>query len=616
MTASRRRLRAQGLAVATAIGVTAIAALPSAAGAAESPRCDATSLQLSLLGGDVIAPIRANQKFTPCADDTKAVANVPSLLGVVGVQAVSASTNVDTTKLATSESRIAGARIGVTGPLSDALTGPLLNGPNSIVGQVDGAVNGILGQLTGNGGALSGVLGSLPILGGLAVSGTDASAIRGGITSDLAGVLRGILPDVLNADVINATAQAKCVNGKARLSGASQIAGLRILGQTVDVNDAAGRVLSIDTAALNLGQILSVDEILKGIRIQTTGALGAALQLVTGRADTNLYDLLHSTDAGVVGAVNSLLAGLSGGQLTLGRVLDAVTAQLQPILNQINIPLPAGLLRAQIVPKAQTTTGELLTQQTLNLSVSALGQPVVGGTLAQARVSTAAAGCAGDGNGTGDDAVAGAGAIKDPDRFSSPEAEAVLQCSDRPAQLIDVYGNRGRTYVQGVAIRKFVGKTATIYTRDGNKRVGKAKIRKTGLFSTRVPLPRASVRNTNTARYYAVVGGKKTRALKFARRMKVLGLSTRKGKVTMRGQVVAPRFSSQPTVLIKQRVTCKRYKKVARVKPDARGNFTVTFNAPSKKLGAAIYRAETSVPANTVSTKSFRTYTLPRPVGL
>jgi hypothetical protein len=608
MTTSRRRTRAQGLAIATAIGFTAVAALPSAASAAESPRCDATTLQLQLLGGDVIAPIRANQKFTPCADDTKAVANVPSLLGIVGVQAVSASTNVDTTKQATSESRIAGAKIGITGPLSDALTGPLLNGPNSIVGQVDGAVNGILGQLTANGGPLSGLLSNIPLLGGLVVSGTDGAALQGGITSDLAGVLRGALPDVLNADVINATAQAKCVNGKAQLSGASQIAGLRILGQTVDVNDAANRVLSIDTAALNLGQILSVDDILRGIKVQTSGTLGLIVQAVIGKSETNLYDLLRTQDPSIVGAVNQLLAGLTGGQ-TAGSLLGAITAQLQPILNQINIPLPAGLLRAQIVPKAQTTAGELLTQQTLGLSVSVLGQPVVGGTLAQARVSTAAAGC-------DDDAVAGAGAIKDPEKFSSPEAEAVLQCSNRPAQLIDVYGTNGRTYVQGVAIRKFVGKTAAIYTRDGNKRVGKAKIRKTGLFSTRVPLPRASVRNTNTARYYAVVGGKKTRALKFARRMKVLGLTTRKGKVTMKGQVVAPRFSAQPTVLIKQRVTCKRYKKVARVNPDARGNFTVTFKAPSKKLGAAIYRAETSVPANAVSTKSFRTYTLPRPVGL
>ncbi|WP_022930484.1 hypothetical protein [Patulibacter americanus] len=604
MTASRRRTRAQGLAVATAIGITAVAALPSAASAAESPRCDATTLQLQLLGGDVIAPIRANPKFTPCADDTKAVANVPSLLGIVGVQAVSASTKVDTTKQATSESRIAGAKIGITGPLSDALTGPLLNGPNSIVGQVDGALNGILGQLNGAGGPLSGLLSALfPTT-------ANGAPLTAGLTSNLAGALQAALPDVLNADVINATAQAKCVNGRGQLSGASQIAGLRILGTTVDVNDATNRVLSIDTAALNLGKLVSVDDVLRGIQL-SGGGLADILSPILGR-QTNLYDILHTTDPSVLGSLNTVLLLASGGQLSVGKLLDQVTAVIQPILNQVNINLPPGLLRAQIVPKTQTTTGELLTQQTVGLSVSVLGQPVVGGTLAQARVSTAAAGCNGDGN----DDVAGAGAIKDPDKFSSPEAEAVLQCSNRPAQLIDVYGSRGRTYVQGVAVRKFVGKTAAIYTRDGNKRVGSAKIRKTGLFSTRVPLPRASVRNTNTARYYAVVGGKKTRALKFARRMNVLSLTTRKGKVTMKGQVVAPRFSSQPTVLIKQRVTCKRYKKVARVNPDARGNFTVTFKAPSKKLGAAIYRAETSVPANEVSTKSFRTYTLPRPVGL
>jgi hypothetical protein len=605
MTATRRRQRAQGLVAAAAIGVTAVAALPSAAGAAESARCDATSVQLSLLGSDAITPVRANQAFTPCADDSKSVANLESVLDIASVKAVSASTNVDTTKQAVSNSRIAGASVGIAGPLANAITGPLLSGSNAITGPIDSAVKSITDPLIANGGPLSGLLTNL--LGGLQVSGTDNGPVQAGLTANLLSALQRTLPDVLSAGVIDATAQAKCVNGKAQLSGTSQIADLRILGTTVDINDAAGRVLSIDTANLNLGQILSVNDILRGIRISSTGLLGAVLTPIVGN-DTNLYDLLHSTNPTVVGAVNNLLATLSGGA-TIGTLLDQLTNAIQPALNSINIPLPAGLLRAQIVPKSQTTEGDLLTQQTLGLYVTVLGQPVVGGVLAQARVSSSAAGCA-------DDAVAGAGAIKDPEKYASPEAEAVLQCSNRPAQLIDVYGTNGQTYVQGVAIRKYVGKTATIYTRDGNKRVGKAKIRKTGLFSTRVPLPRSSVRYTNTARYYAVVGGKKTRALKFARRMKVLSLTTRKGKVTMKGQVVAPRFSSQPTILIKQRVSCKRYKKVARVNPDSRGNFSVTFKAPSKKQGAAIYRAETSVPANTVSTKPFRTYTLPRPVGL
>lgn len=598
MPSTRRRQRAQGLAVATALGVTAIVALPGTASAADSSRCDATSVQLSLLGSDAITPVRANQKFTPCADDTQSVANLQSLLGVAGVQAVSASTTIDKAEQATSDSRVAGTRIGITGPLTDALAGPLLSGANSITAPVDSALGSILGQLTGAGGPLANVLN--PILGGLNF-GTDGAALQGGLTSNIVPALQAALPDVVSAGVIQATAQAKCVDGRAQLSGTSQIADLRVLGTAVDVNDAAGRVLSIDTANLNLGSLLSVNDILRGITVTPTGAIA----LLVGTNPTNLYDLLHSQDAGVYGAVNNLLSTLG---LNVGTLLDQLTAQIQPILNQVNIPLPAGLLRAQVIPRTQTRDGDLLTQQTLGLSVTVLGQPVVGGTLASARVSTAAAGCAGD--------VAGAEAIKDPNKFSSPEAEAVLQCSDRPAQLIDVYGDRGRTYVQGVAVRKFVGKTATIYSRFGNKKVGTAKVRKSGLFSTRVALPPARIRATNDARYYAIVGGKRTRALKFARRMKVLSLSTKGGKVTMKGQVVAPRFSSQPTVLIKQRVSCKRYKQVARVNPDRRGNFTVSFKAPSKKLGAAIYRAETSVPANRTSSKAFRTYTLPRVVGL
>jgi hypothetical protein len=135
------------------------------------------------------------------------------------------------------------------------------------------------------------------------------------------------------------------------------------------------------------------------------------------------------------------------------------------------------------------------------------------------------------------------------------------------------------------------------------------------LFSTRVALPPSRVRATNSARYYAVVGGKRTKALKFARRMITTSLTSKGGKVTFKGQVVPPRFRKQLPVLIKQRVNCKSYKTVATVMPNSRGAFSVTFKAPKKK-SAAIYRAQTEVPAVAGSPKRFPTYTLPRVVGL
>src|SRR5690606_6246167 len=205
-----------------------------------------------------------------------------------------------------------------------------------------------------------------------------------------------------------------------------------------------------------------------------TGLLGGALSLVIGTNQTNLYDLLHTTNPSVLGALNNLIAALSGGQ-TLGSILSGVTSTLQPLLNAIEVNLPPGLLRAQIVPRQQAAVDGTLTQQTLGLSVTALNRPVLAGTLAEARISTGSAGCvppteppveppveppAGPPADPPTVAPPGRTATSPPpvvrdERYGSPEAEALLSCLRVPAMLIDVYGSGARTRIHGATEQRF-----------------------------------------------------------------------------------------------------------------------------------------------------------------
>lgn len=602
---------ARRVVLAATIGAGAFVAAPSAASAAGTNACDASALQLSLLGGAALDPIHANPAYQPCVTADGSLVNVSGLLGLVSVQAVTATTRNTAKVKAQSESRVVGAQVGAAGPVVDRLTGPLLNGPNSIVGQVNGLVNGLLGPLTAPGGLLGGLLGSVPGVGGIVLGGVNNDALLPGLTGSLSSALTAALPDVLSAGVITAQAQATCsTTGTAQLSGTSRIADLRVLGVGVDANGAANQLLSLDTAKLNLGRLISPTQLLQSIQLTIQpGLVGSLLIGALGGNplapyNTNAHALLYA-DSGVVGLVNNLLGALLPGQ-SVGSIVTGLSTGLQPLLNAVEVNLPPGLLRAQVTPNAQSVVGDQLTQQALSLSVSALGQPILSGVLAQARVGAGAPGCASGTTGSG---------VKDPEKYSSPEAEAFLQCANRSVDLIDVFGQGNRTFVQGVAQRKYVGKTATIYLAHGKKKVGTVTVGEDGLFSKRVALPPKKIRLTNKARYYAVVDGKKTRALKFARRMETRGLTASSQNVTFRGRVVGPLQKRQQSVAIKQRISCKSYKTVATVKPDAKGNFTAKIKAPAGD-GAAIYRAQTKVGRKKNAKRLSPTFTLPRVVGL
>ncbi len=607
-------------ALAVTLGAGAFAALPTAASAAGTNACDASALQLSILGGEVLNPIHANPAYTPCLNGDGALVSIPSLLNLVSVDAVTASTRNVPNAVASAETEVVGAKVGSVGPVIDSLTGPLLSGPNSITGTVDGALTGLLGPLTAPGGLLNGLLGNVPLVGGIVIGGINSSNLVGGLAGSLPTALQAALPSVLETGVISSSARVTCVNGNPQLSGASRIADLKVLGVGVDANSAAEQVLSIDTASLNLGQLISPTQLLQNIQVTIEPGLVSSL-LITALGgnplapfNTNVHDLLYA-NSGVVGLVNDVLAGLTG--QTVGSIVIGLTNGLQPLLDSVQINLPPGLLRAQVTPNSQSVVGDQLTQRTLHLAISALEQPILSGTLAQSRVGAGAPNCqpvTPPPPPTPPTPPTPPG-VQNPDRFSSPEAEAFLQCSRRPVDLIDVYGTGGRTFIQGVTERKYVGKTATIFLAEGRKRVGTVKVGADGLFTTRVALPPSKIRRTNKARYYAVVDGKRTRALKFHRRMETRGLTATTKTVTFRGRVVGPLQRRQQPITIKQRVGCKSFKTVATVRPDSKGRFTVKVDAPEGE-SAVIYRAQTRVGFRRNASRLSPTFTLPRVIGL
>ncbi|MFA4929918.1 MAG: hypothetical protein WC558_15485, partial [Patulibacter sp.] len=456
-----------GATLATTAGVVALGLAPPAANAAGPTLCDAGALRLSVLGGTPVLPIFADGGAPGgvCVDSDGTLVSLP--LPTLDVQAAEAHTRVVPATSATATARITGVRIGagpqIAGLLGGA-TGPLLTGPTSIVSQVDGLVTGLLGPLTS--GPLAGLVGGVPVLGGIVLSGVDSGALLSPLAGSLTGALTSTLPDVLDAGVIQSVAQTSCSPaGVAQApTGNAQITDLLALGTTVDANGAAERITTLDTAKLNLGQLLTVDDVLRSIRVQTTGVLGTVVALAIGTNQTTLYGLLRTTNPSVLGALNNLIGALSGGQ-TLGSILSGVTSTLQPLLDSVEVNLPPNLVRVQLTPNQQADAGGTLTQQAVILSVSALDRPVLSGTLTEARISTGSIVCvppvvppvdpppvvppvvppsvppvvpprkaADPGSPTADE-----------ERYGSPEAAALLRCLRVPAMLIDVFGSGSRT---------------------------------------------------------------------------------------------------------------------------------------------------------------------------
>jgi hypothetical protein len=302
-------------------------------------------------------------------------------------------------------------------------------------------------------------------------------------------------------------------------------------------------------------------------------------------------------DQAVTQVVNAIGGGtLDPSQLTsqpLPAPLNQIPlATLQPLLDALpDMAIPPTVAQIKVTPGSQTQSNGTLTQKGLQIFVALGGQTVADLTLGTASVSQGDVGC------------------------SQPVAAAQLACTTRKLALIDVLERNGYARLYGAADRRFIGKRVSVVASWNGKTVARPMVRKDGTFLAKGKLPPMALRHGNRARYQAKMGKERSLRLKLFRRMLVTQLSSRSGKVTIRGRVVLPLGTPIQKITIKRRVSCTKNVVVKSLRPDGKGRFSITLGGPPSGQ-AAVYRLATKVRKNRHNRKLFPTFTLPRAVAL
>ena len=192
----------------------------------------------------------------------------------------------------------------------------------------------------------------------------------------------------------------------------------------------------------------------------------------------------------------------------------------------------------------------------------------------------------------------------------TPKPSAALACGAAEVVLINVVPHGSRVLITGAARLVLAGRAVSIKLLGTGRTVARTKIAADGTFSASAPLPPASIRPTNLARYRATVGSLSSQALKLDRRMYMLSARRSGAHVLLSGYVTGS-FRPGTPVRISLRVTCTSTRTVATVKLMRSGAFRATVPAPSGAASAiAVYRAATSV---LVDGHPQSTFTLPTP---
>jgi hypothetical protein len=404
------------------------------------------------------------------------------------------------------------------------------------------------------------------------------------VTLDVRGALLGLIPaaipSLLSADVLNAQANVACQAGAAAFSGASNVLGVKVLGQDLGADGLVNALLPL----FNSGSI-SPAQLLAAIQ---SGAV-------------KVYDptgLIH-------------IAG----------------AALTPVLAQLGalpaIPIPNALASVTITPNEQIREGDSLTQRALHATISLAGQPVLDAVLGEAKVSAAPGTCA-PAPAPAPPAPAPVATVTKPTpaqpvAAQGSPAQQLLACSDRKLILVDVLKEGDHVKLLGAANRAYVGKKVAIRLRATGNVVAHARVQKDGSFQTTAPMPPsaflATHKKANSVRYRAEIGKELSLPLKLQRRLVVSSLTSKNGKVTVAGRVTGTLTKPIADVRLVRRVSCHKVVLVKRFKPNADGTFRVTVKAPAGQA-AAVYRLATDVREKPSNPRTYPTFTLPRGVAL
>ena len=544
---------------AGALATMALGLTPAASGAAEpSFTCEASALRTSLLGQTAIEPSTTGRGAACATGAALPPLALPSLL--TGSLLSAATTFDPTARQAGATGAVAGLHLGLDAGLLPAINLPT----EQLIAALPPISVPIPAPLVT---ALQLVVPSFPNAIQLDIRDAVEAALPGG---------RLATGDVLGADLLRSTATAGCTAGVPSLTGASDINGLRALGQNVNVVDgfAQQQLTLLDTASIDLSTL-----------------------------DLSQVSILTPLD----GLTSPLLSALQG-------LIGPALAGLPPI----EIPATVGQLTVR-APE-QVVDGDVLTQRALHATLTLAGQPILDTVAGEAKVGRAGACPPPPPNDDGP--TAGQGEPAAPTVPHPPAAAAALSasaqllaCTDRKLILLDVLPSGDTVKIKGAADRALVGRDVKIRLRATGKVVASAKVGKDGFFTTTAPLPPRAIRTSNAARYRAELGKELSLPLKLHRRMALTRLTSAGGKVTLAGRVELPLSHPTDTIRLVRRVSCHKTVLVKSFRPASDGSFEVTVAAP-KGATAAVYRMATHVPKTRKNPKRFPTFTLPAGIDL
>jgi len=185
-----------------------------------------------------------------------------------------------------------------------------------------------------------------------------------------------------------------------------------------------------------------------------------------------------------------------------------------------------------------------------------------------------------------------------------------LPCSVTSLQLTDVTAIRRHVRLIGQAPLSLVGHTVTIRFLATGQTVSTAVVQPDGSFQTTAPLPPASVRRTNAARYQASSGSLTSLSLKLFRRMSMAKVRVVGGRLQVSGSVTGS-FKPGTQVYLLVRVHCTSETLIGRTVLHKGGRFSASLLLPAGlEDPRTTFRAMTNV---RLDRQVERTYTLPTP---
>ena len=134
--------------------------------------------------------------------------------------------------------------------------------------------------------------------------------------------------------------------------------------------------------------------------------------------------------------------------------------------------------------------------------------------------------------------------------------QLALACSGARLILLDVRRIGARVRFDGATAASNAGRPVSIRLKSADSIVARATVQADGSFVARAELPPRDIRKTNRARYRAELGGAVSPFLKLARRMRVVGLDTRAGRITIAGKITLPLAKPVATIRVRQRTGC------------------------------------------------------------